>query len=45
MATRDTNKSLDERCDNSVNITDKETGANNQSSQKGKTHQWMESIK
>lgn len=34
MSTRDINKSLDERSDNSVNITNKETGENGQSNQK-----------
>ena len=35
MSTRDMNKSLDEGCDNSFNITNKETGTNDQSNQKG----------
>ena len=35
MPTRDINKSLIERSDNSVNITNKETGENGQSNQKG----------
>lgn len=34
MSTRDINKSLDERSDNSVNITNEETGENGQSNQK-----------
>ena len=35
MPTRDINKSLIERSDNSVNITNKETGEDGQSNQKG----------
>ena len=34
MPTQDTNKSLDERSDNIVNVTNKETGGNGQSNQK-----------